>query len=48
VVAEAFIPIHSADPREAVRDMFENLRADAAVKDAENESKKNPKKGDKK
>jgi hypothetical protein len=48
VVAEAFIHTDSADPREAVRDMFEDLRADAAVKDAENKAKKNPKKVGKK
>jgi hypothetical protein len=48
VVAEAFIPIDSAEPKEAVRDMFEDLRADAAVKDAENKAKKSPKKVGKK
>lgn len=48
VVAEAFIPVDSTDPKEAVRDMFEDLRADAAVKDSEKEAKKNPKKSGKK
>ena len=44
VVAEAFIPIDSADSKEAVKEMFDDLRADAAAKDSEKEAKMGGKK----
>ena len=44
VVAEAFVPIENMDNKETIREMFDDLRADAAVKDSEKEAKKGGKK----
>jgi len=43
-VAEAFVPIESTNNTETIREMFDDLRAEAAVKDSEKEAKKGGKK----